>query len=111
MRKYLITWIQVLYAAIGGLLFAAAAGGLLALTPRVGGWLIGVLTLLIPFSDKIEKILGVGIAEALAAPIIAFVVGVWLLWKARGLIRWAADRLFPPFDSKLLRPIRRGRRG
>ncbi len=61
----------------------------------------------VPWLDKLTKLAGVAITSRLVAPIAAFVVGGWLSWKARGLVRWAADYLFPPFDTDLLRPIRK----
>ena len=73
--------------------------------PQLADRLVKALVPLVPFLDKIEKSLGV--TAHLAAPIVAFLAGGWLTWTARGLIGWLATRLFPPFDSELLRPIRR----
>jgi hypothetical protein len=107
MRERIVFWAQAAFAATGGLVCAGVVWQLLARAPETGARVVGALAGQILFLDKAAEALGVSAPEFLAPPILAFLAGGWLSWKARGLVRWGADRLFPSFDTDLLRPIRR----
>ena len=106
-RERFLTEVAVACAVLGGLACAIVTWRLLALAPQTGASMVQVLAGFVPGFDKLAKLAGVAVTGRLVAPIVAFLGGGWLTWKARGLVRWSADSLFPPFDTDLLRPIRK----
>jgi hypothetical protein len=104
-RERVIDHVEIAFAVVGGVAFAFIAWGLLALVPEVGAGAIQALANRVPFAGEIIKSSGVTFTGRFAAPAVAFFGGGLLFWQARGLVRWVADHLFPPFDTDLLRPI------
>jgi hypothetical protein len=106
-RARTVIYLQVAFALGGAFLSAATIWPLLLLAPETGARVVKLLATLIPFSDKIDKVLGPGSTETLAPQLIAFVGGGWVLWKGRSLVRWIVNHGSPTLDSELFRPISR----
>ncbi len=104
-RERLVTAMEIAFAIMMGLACALAAWLLLAVAPETGAGAVNVLAHYIPFAGRFTELAGAGVNRGRVAPFVAFLGGGWLAWKARGLVGWIADHVFPPFDTDLLRPI------
>ncbi len=106
-RDRLIACLEIAFALAGGVVVALAAWRLMSFAPNLGTSVVKALADRIPLSDEVREALGIDLAGSLAAPAVGFLGGGWLCWKARRLVGLIADRLFPPFDTDLFRPIGR----
>ena len=104
-RERVIVSVQVAFTVFGALSLTALVAGLLKIAPASTRGMVENLSSGLPFSKTLVGLLGRGVAEHAAVLILAFLVGGWLFWTARGMVAWLANYGFPPFDSDLLHPV------